>query len=117
FIDSFDPDLVVSLNYPRTARRSIVPDGTPYVTWVQDQMPGLFKPDPNGDAFSRATNRDFLVGAFSSLVRDTPGYERRCTKRFPVPASTRKFHPGALRAEDRERYSCEIAYVGHQSET
>ena len=38
----FEPDLVVLINYTREQMKGSIPEGVPFVTWVQDAMPHLF---------------------------------------------------------------------------
>ena len=109
-IESFDPDVLILINYPRSSLKSAIPTGLPCITWTQDAMPHLFSEGTTAD-------RDFLVGNFSTRVRSMGGYRPDNTLRWPVPASTHKFHPAPVASDLRREHECEIAYVGHQSET
>ena len=79
----YDPDLVVSINWPRPSLASSWPGGVPSVCWIQDAMPHLFDRSV-GEAMGPL---DFIAGqVHGSLSRD---YAYPVTNRLfaPVPAS------------------------------
>jgi hypothetical protein len=111
-VDRFDPDLIVGINYPRSAMGDALPDGWPYVCWVQDAMPHLF-----AGGGPRATALDFVAGHVYAEALERLGYARERVLEHPVSVSPSKFHAGAVDASARARFECEIAYVSHRSET
>lgn len=109
--EDFDPDLCVVVNYPRVMHDTQFPAGVPHVCWVQDAMAHLFAPLP-----TKPVPSDFIAG---HIYADAPGvqaFEGTNRLEFPVPVSTRKFHPAPVSDELHERYACDLAYISHQSE-
>lgn len=107
----FEPDLVVSINFPRASLGAVTPANVPLVCWVQDAMSHLF--DAKVGAAQGAL--DFLVGhVHPELVREF-GFPESRALTTPVLVNERKFHDGPV--SDRARFECEVAYVSHQSET
>lgn len=109
----FRPDLVVSINYPRALLAGVVPANVPFVCWAQDAM---------GHLFDRRVGQaqgplDFLAGHTPAALFEQFGYPRARAARTPVLASERKFHTAAVPVARRARFECEVAYVGHQSES
>ncbi len=109
----FRPDLVVSINYPRALLAGVVPANVPFVCWAQDAMGHLFDRRV-GEAQGPL---DFLAGHTPAALFEQFGYPRARAARTPVLASERKFHPAAVPGARRARFECEVAYVGHQSES
>lgn len=110
-IERFDPDLIVGINYPRAAMGNALPEGIPYVCWIQDAMPHLFT------ATARASALDFIAGhVYPSLIA-RQGYAPHQVLEHFVPVSAAKFHPGTTTRERESRFTCDIAYVSHRSET
>ncbi len=110
-IERFDPDLIVGINYPRGAMGNALPEGIPYVCWIQDAMPHLFA------AAARASALDFVAGhAYPSMIT-RQGYAPHQVLEHFVPVSAAKFHPGVTSREREARFTCDIAYVSHRSET
>ncbi len=105
--ESFDPDLVLFINYPRHAMRECVPSDVPYVCWIQDAMPHLFDDDA-GRGFGPL---DFVLGHLHEALFTSHHYPLDRAIPMPVVASASKF---VYRDAPTER---EILYVGHQSET
>lgn len=110
--ESFDPDLVALINYPRAMMGKAVPGGVPFVCWVQDAMGHLFDPALGG----QQGETDFLYGHIHDAFAMACGYRGdRMRFRF-VPASSTKFHDGPVGPELVERLRCDIAYISHQSQ-
>ena len=110
-IDDFDPDFIVVINYPRSMRAEMFPDGWAHVCWVQDAMQHLFTNS------SKPTQMDFVAGHIFHDTSMVAGYPAESLLPFPVPISETKFHPGPTDETHREQFACDIAYVSHQSET
>lgn len=110
-IERMDPDLIVAINFPRWAMGGAVPAGWPQVCWVQDAMQHLFM----GKAV--AGPLDFVVGHVYRDAMTRAGYRPEQLLDHMVCVSEAKFHAGPVTADQRERLSCDIAYVSHRSET
>jgi hypothetical protein len=109
---SWQPDLVVSINHPRTRFGSTVPEGVPFVCWIQDAMLHLF------DAGTGAGHGplDFVVGCLPPELVTQFGYPAARRLQCPVAASATKFDTApAVRGATADD-ACDIAYVSHQSE-
>lgn len=107
------PDCVVLINYARRHMGEAVPANIPFVTWVQDRMAQLFD-----DAVGKSMGRlDFVVGHLHRELFDIHGYPKARRSFWFVPASARKFRNGPMDGVLMERMACDVAYVGHQSET
>lgn len=112
-MDRVDPDLIVFLNYTRAQMAGLLPPGQPVVCWVQDMMPHLF----TAESGASQGPMDFIAGHCGEELFTRYGYPRERAIGCPVVASERKFHPGPVGEELRERFACEIACVTHHSET
>lgn len=112
-IDEFEPDLVVVINYPRASLKGCFPENIPYACWVQDALSHLF----SGEIGGAQTELDFLVGHLHPALFEKFEYPRSRAIRSPVLASAHKFHAQPVSHDARARFVCEVAYVGHQSET
>ncbi len=111
------PDLVVLINYTRAALRGIfgpiIPQRLPFVCWIQDAMPHLFR--EGGGA--QQGEFDFLIGHQHGELFTTFGYPKERTMGCSVVASERKFHAGPVEGSLRRRHECEIAFASRHSET
>lgn len=110
-IDRFDPDLIVGINYPRAALGNALPEGWPYLCWVQDAMVHLFT------TTARATPLDFVAGHVYPGAVARQGYDASRVMEHAVPVSGAKFHPGPAHTTHEKRFATDIAYVSHRSET
>ncbi|MHA7812651.1 MAG: CgeB family protein [Phycisphaerales bacterium] len=106
----FDPDIVITTNYPRAMYDKSYPPGAVNVCWVQDAMAHLFDPMPGSVA-----ELDFIAGFLyeHAPALDAYGADRRLPS--PMPVSERKFNPEPVEHALREQYTCDIAYISHQS--
>lgn len=111
--DAFEPDLVVVLNHPRRSLGAPIPDGVPYICWLQDAMPHLF----DGATGAGAGELDFWVGHLFREMFERFGCRADRALPAPVVASPVKFHAGPVAAAARGRLTCEVACVSHHSET
>ena len=104
----FDPDLILAINYTRSAMSKDFPADIPHVCWVQDAMSHLF--DKN--LFSDLGDLDLFVGMIdSSMIRDI-GYPKERSRWMPMAALQSKFHA----SPKTDGFDAEIAWVTHQSE-
>lgn len=110
--ERFDPDLVVLVNYPRASRPGAFPEDVPFVCWIQDHMPHLYD-----RAIGAAQSElDFTAGHCPHELYTTMGYTPERALASPVVVDPGAFHDGPISDSDRARFSCDIAYVSHQSE-
>lgn len=107
-ISSFDPDLIISINYPRRSLGQHIPQDIPHVCWIQDAMEHLLRPD-SGKSIGE---RDFFVGMIIAEYKDLYGYPKDRTKWMPMIASRSKFASGHTSTQ----FDAEVAWVTHQSE-
>lgn len=108
---AFDPDLVLTINYPRSAMARSLPDHVPLLCWVQDAMTHLLSPEVH----ALQQPHDYFAGYLGpSLFHGgrVPPRSLPC----PVPVSTHKFHPGPVDPTLRDRLACDLAYISNQSE-
>lgn len=113
-IDRLSPDLVVLINYPRaTLDRGLVPQGVPFVCWIQDAMAHLF----DRAVGESQTALDFLCGYLKPELFERYGYDLSRAMPAPVVADDVKFHDGPVESSLSERLACEVACVTHHSET
>ncbi len=112
-LDRFRPDLVVLVNYTRANTGGLFPPQLPFVCWLQDAMWHQF----DEAVGARQSDMDFLVGHVFEDLFERFGYPRRNALSIPITVSDRKFHDGPIGETLLRRHACEIAYVGHQSET
>ncbi|MHC5008086.1 MAG: hypothetical protein ACYTGF_12085, partial [Planctomycetota bacterium] len=112
-LERLQPDLVVLINYGRANTGQMLPAPLPVVCWIQDAMWQQF----DAEVGALQSEMDFLAGHLFHDLFDRFGYPRRNRLSMPVVVSPRKFHRGPVDPALLERHACEIAYVGHQSET
>lgn len=104
----FEPDLIVSVNYPRVLLNEHSPTDIPHVCWVQDAMEHLFD-----EKVGRSIGElDFVVGMVKEEFVKHFAYPRAQTRWMPMVASGSKFSAIPVRDE----FDCQIAWVTHQSE-
>jgi len=112
-VESFEPDLVVLINYTRVHLRGAIPESCPFMCWIQDAMHHLFDP-----AVGAAQGElDFLVGHLHGTLFREFHYPRRRAMHLPVLASRAKFHDGPVEAPLLRDHECEIACATNQSQT
>jgi hypothetical protein len=107
-----EPDLVVLINYPRSAFQNSIPPCVPFVCWVQDAMPHLF--DKGVGAAQGPL--DFVLGHTFQELFETWAYPVSRALPASVVADAEKFHAGPVAPSRRDHHACEIAFVSHHSE-
>ena len=107
-VHEFDPDLIVSINYPRSVLGEHIPTDIPYICWVQDAVGHLFDRQV-GESIGEM---DFVVGMVKPELIDLFGYPAEQTRWMPMVASKSKFGHEPI----DEGFDSEIAWVTHQSE-
>lgn len=111
-IIDFDPDLILAINYTRSALGDAVPSDIPFVCWVQDAMAHLFDHRIGGSL----GDRDFIVGMVKTELVEQFDYPKEQTRWMPMIASKSKFSASSAASSARGRFESEIAWVTHQSE-
>jgi hypothetical protein len=106
------PDLVVLINYPRGAMGGVVPEGVPFVCWVQDAMPHLF----DAKVGAAQGEADFVVGHLHEALFSEFGWPRTRARGTPVLVRAGKFERGARTARSRD-FECEVCCVTNHAET
>lgn len=113
-VESFEPDLIVVINYPRDCINDRpYPDEVPFVCWVQDAMPHLF--EARNDAGDAAL--DFIAGHITPELIQRGGHDPERAMPASVPASSRKFHAATPSPELARLHECEVACATNHSET
>jgi len=112
-IDELDPDLIITINYPRACLARAIPPRIPYIAWLQDAMPHLFRAE-----LGRAqTDFDFIAGhTFADLFLR---HEYPTDRLLPIAlvADPHKFHRGPVAPDLARKHTCDIAFVSHHAET
>ncbi|MEM1422924.1 MAG: hypothetical protein AAGH64_02865 [Planctomycetota bacterium] len=108
----FDPDLVVTINFPRATLGGVFPKGLPCVTWIQDAMAHLF--DPKTAPASGL--RDYAIGHLErSMLHANAGAVARA-RCVPVVASEATFAPRIDGPNGDDRFACDVAWVSNHGE-
>jgi hypothetical protein len=108
-IEAAEPDLILLINHFR--HEMPVPAGaTPILTWIQD---------PTDVVLDRRTAErlgplDFQAGFYRQRCVGELGYPAERFHSVPfIPVCDVTFHDGPIPPEERERYACDVAYLGH----
>jgi len=107
------PEVVFTINYPRSHLADIVPKDVPLVCWVQDAMPHLFA----ASAGAGQGAKDLVIGHLYPELFERFGYSQNRVVSAAVVADEVKFHATAVKSGERAKYECDIALVSHHSET
>lgn len=105
-----EPDVVITMNFPRSTFRAAVPANVPYVCWIQDAMSHLF----DSEQGRSQTDFDFNVGYLFPELFERFGYPSTRTLNCTVVASDTKF---SIPSDPRISRSCELAMVSHHGES
>lgn len=112
-IRDIQPDLVVMVNYPRSAVSGAIPDRVPFAVWIQDAMPHLLSKEA-GDA---TTGWDVFAGATMMDLQERFGYRAESMMPYPVTACAQRFTATPVSQDEAQRYACDVAFVSHHSES
>ncbi len=104
-LQKINPDLILTINYPRHSFGNCAPKDVPFVCWVQDAMPHLFSKE-QGQAFGPL---DFMVGMVHPRMHEEFCYPASQLRWLPMNASTTKFTPNT----QSPKRACDIAWVTH----
>lgn len=111
-IRDFDPDLFFNIDHLRPEFPGIVPPNLPVFTWDQDQLPQVFT-EAN---IKRLSKLDFVAG-WSKLKCIIAGCNPQQLLYARVPTCPAQFSGDALTEKERARYSCDVSFVSHASQT
>ena len=111
-VERVQPDFIVLINYTRRQYGSVIPAEVPFITWVQDALPGLF----TAESAAAVSPVDAVVGSVYTTMVTEHGYNADSCLRFPVPASESKFAAPA-RSSDRRSFDCDLLIAMNHAET
>lgn len=107
------PDLLILINNTRAILKDLIPPQLPVLCWVQDAVPALFAPG----AGASPAGVDYVIGHMYRELFDVAKWPRERSLSTTLVASEAKFHPAPAPPDALARHACEVAYVGHQSDT
>ena len=105
-----EPDIVITMNFPRSTFRAAIPANVPYVCWIQDAMGHLF----DAEQGRSLTEFDFNAGYLFPELFEKFDYPFARTLNCTVVASDSKFHRNTIGAGS---HACELAMVSHHGES
>jgi hypothetical protein len=111
-IRDLDPDVFFMLDHLRPECASIIPRNLPILTWDQDQLPQVFTPQN----LAKIAPHDFIAGC-SKFHCATLGCNPRQLLNTRVPTCPEQFSGEEPSDEEREKYTCDVSYVSHASQT
>jgi hypothetical protein len=111
-IREFDPDLFFILDHLRPEFETILPRNLPILTWDQDQLPHVF----TKANLERIAKHDFVAGCSKSRCL-TLGCDPRQFLHARVPTCPEQFGGDPLTDDELSRYTCDVSYVSHASQT
>jgi len=108
----FEPDLVFVLDHLRAGFGTVLPENLPLLTWDQDQLPHVFT-KANVDRIAR---HDFVAGYSKRRCLEL-GADPSQLLYCDVPTCPEQFGGPPLSEDERTRYTCDVSYVSHASQT
>jgi hypothetical protein len=109
----WQPDLIVAINFPRSAKGESAPRNIPWLCWIQDAMPHLFD-----ERVGREQGElDFVAGHLHEDLFARFGWPRARAVATPVTAAVRKFNREPVDAERARRFACDVAIATNHSQT
>lgn len=111
-IRDFDPDLFFNIDHLRPEFAGVIPTNLPILSWDQDQLPNVFT-EANIKGIGRL---DFVTGYSKSHCLDA-GCDPRQLLYARVPTSPEQFDGPPLNDEELAKYTCDVSYVSHASQT
>ncbi|MCH8253486.1 MAG: hypothetical protein IID36_13650 [Planctomycetes bacterium] len=111
-IRELDPDVFLMIDHLRPEFANIVPTNLPILTWDQDQLPHVF----THENLRRIAKHDFIVGCSKSRFV-AMGFDPDQYLHAHVPTCPEQFSGAPLSDEEIERYTCDVSYVSHASQT
>ncbi len=111
-IRDLDPDIFFNIDHIRAEFADIIPKNLPVLTWDQDQLPSVF----TKDNIQQIGPLDFVAGAAKALCVRAGGNEGQFLY-ARVPTCPEQFGGDPLTEEEQERFTCDVSYVSHASQT
>ncbi|MGB2984285.1 MAG: glycosyltransferase [Phycisphaerae bacterium] len=111
-IREFDPDLFFNIDHLRPEFGGMLPTNLPLLTWDQDLLPHVFT-KANVQGIGKL---DCLVGRSTDKYIEAGCDPRQCLH-ARIPTCPEQFSGEPLTEEERRRYTCDISYVSHASQT
>jgi len=115
-INEFKPDIFLMISHLRREEESIYPRNMMFMTWVQDEMPGIMSRE-SGDKlrqYATARKRDLILGYTTGLA-ERYGYPSERLVPATIPANPDIFHPVSISRKTAEQYACELAFMSNVS--
>lgn len=107
-----DADLYLAVDHLRHEFAGLLPSNLPVLTWDQDLLPQVFTPEN----MRKVPPLDFVAGcAKGAWVR--AGCDPGQCLHARVPTNPDTFDGPPLTDSERERFSCDISFVSHASQT
>ncbi len=122
----FEPDVVIIPDHIRVEYGELFPPQLIVTTWMQDRMPHLLTRDagqavrttcaePDGSGLTAPT--DYVFGYLRATLVDEFGYPPETFLAYPlIPSNPRTRRPVTVTPELKDRYGCEVAFLGHGGE-
>jgi hypothetical protein len=111
-IKKLDPDLFFCLDHLRPELAEFLPSNLPLLTWDQDNLPSVFTPEK----LARIGPSDFIAG-YAKPRCVAAGCNPRQFLYANVPTCPQQFGGPALTEAERRRFTCDLSYVSHASQT
>lgn len=111
-IQQFDPDLIFVLDHIRPEFANIIPKNLPILSWDQDQLPHVF----TAEKVAGISPIDFVVG-YSKQRCIQLGCNPDQLLNVQMPTCEQQFGGDPLTQQEIEKYSCDVSYVSHASQT
>lgn len=111
-IREFDPDLFFVLDHIRPEFEMLIPANLPVLTWDQDNLPHVFTAARIGGVAAW----DFLVGCSKGGWLAKGGRAEQFLQ-ARLPTCPEQFGGPPLSDEEMARYTCDVSYVSHASQT
>jgi hypothetical protein len=112
-IASFKPDLVVLIDHLWREHSQVVPANVPFVCWIQDRLPHLFKKE----AGRGVRSMEFVIGyGFPECLTE---FDYPADRFYPcvIPTSPEQLLDPDEGPEDLEQYRCDVMYATNACET
>ncbi len=112
-IETFRPDMVFAIDHLRTEYQEVVPENMPFVCWIQDRMPSLFRPE----AGRGVGPFEFVIGHGFPECLTTYGYPADRFWPCVIPTDPERMVDPEEVPEDLEPYVCDVMYATNATAT
>ncbi|MFH1419652.1 MAG: hypothetical protein ABII12_15360, partial [Planctomycetota bacterium] len=112
-IEAFRPDMVLAIDHLRAEYEAVVPTEVPFVCWIQDRMPSLFRTE----AGRGVGPFEFVIGhGFPECLTQ---YEYPAERFWPcvIPTDPDRMVVPDERPDDIEPYRCDVMYATNAAAT